>query len=126
MKLRIAVAALVVALILLALPVMLAPALAASPEPVGCISAIWEDEDGTIHGPFVSCTVRCAGDANGDKVVNILDLSLQSAHYLQTVPPWTLGDVNGDGVVDILDLTITGDNYGHICAPVVIPGLAFD
>lgn len=68
----------------------------------------------------------CAGDANGDRVVNILDLSLISAHYLQAVAPGTTGDLNGDGVVNALDLVIVGQNYGHICTVTIVPGLAVD
>lgn len=68
----------------------------------------------------------CVGDVNGDRVVNILDLSMQAGYYLQTVEPGTKGDVNYDGVVNMADVDLTRDNYGHICTTVVIPGLAVD
>lgn len=57
----------------------------------------------------------CVGDVNGDRVVNILDGSIISANYLQTVPPGTRGDLNADGVVNHDDLDIWSANFGHIC-----------
>lgn len=69
-------------------------------------------------------TLICPGDANGDRIVNVLDLSVQAAYYLQTVEPGTHGDVTGDGVVNILDLVLVSHNYGRIC--VTAPGLAND
>lgn len=66
----------------------------------------------------------CPGDANGDNVVNILDLSVEAAHLWQTVEPGTNGDVTGDGVVTIADITLTGAHYGNIC--LVVPGVSQD
>lgn len=57
----------------------------------------------------------CIGDANGDRVVNILDGSVIAANYLRTVEPGTNGDLDGNGVVNGDDLAIVLANYGHIC-----------
>lgn len=57
----------------------------------------------------------CVGDANGDRVVNILDGSVIASNYLRTVDPGTHGDLNADGVVNHDDLDIWSANFGHIC-----------
>jgi PKD repeat protein len=56
-----------------------------------------------------------AGDLNGDKVVNIDDLTLVTSHFGQTSasPGWDArADANGDGVVNIDDLTEVTSNFG--------------
>jgi len=73
---------------------------------------------------FALLALVCPGDANGDHVVNVLDMSAVSGHYGQVVEPWSPGDANGDGVVNILDLVLASHNYGRIC--VTAPGLASD
>lgn len=73
---------------------------------------------------FALLTLICPGDANGDNQVNILDLSVQAAHYWQTVEPGTNGDVNRDGTVNMLDLVLTASHYQSVCIP--IPQLATD
>lgn len=80
----------------------------------------------TLILTLVLSTIPCAGDVNGDGIVNILDASVIAGNYLQTVPPNTGGDLNGDGVVNLSDLVIVGANYGNICRPIVVPGLAVD
>lgn len=57
----------------------------------------------------------CLGDANGDRVVSILDGSVIASNYLRTVEPGTRGDLNEDGVVNALDADIWAANFGHIC-----------
>jgi hypothetical protein len=55
------------------------------------------------------------GDLNGDKVVNIDDLTLVTSHWGQTSssPTWDArADANGDGVVNIDDLTEVTSNWG--------------
>jgi hypothetical protein len=54
------------------------------------------------------------GDANGDGIVDINDLTIVLANYGKTIGmDWSTGDFNGDGHVDINDLTIVLANYGH-------------
>lgn len=70
--------------------------------------------DGTIK-------VKMPGDIDGDKDVDVLDLSL-IARALGTDPTWPHGtdwdqwnedcDINGDRRVDIFDLSIAAQNYG--------------
>ena len=48
------------------------------------------------------------GDANGDQVVDILDLAMIATLYRTDDP---IGDINGDGLVNIFDLVITASNY---------------
>ena len=60
------------------------------------------------------------GDANGDGVVNILDLSLLSGNWQGTGKTWGQGDFTGDGIVNISDLSDLSGNwgYGEASAPV--------
>jgi hypothetical protein len=51
------------------------------------------------------------GDANGDGVVNINDLSVVLANYDKSGMLWAQGDFNGDGKVDISDLSNILANY---------------
>lgn len=62
-------------------------------------------------------TGACAGDANGDGVVNFLDLNAVLSNWGASGPPGggVLGDVNGDGFVNFLDLNIVLSNYGRTC-----------
>lgn len=69
----------------------------------------------TLILTLVLSAIPCAGDVNGDGIVNILDASVIAGNYLQAVPPNTGGDLNGDGVVNLSDLVIVGANYGNIC-----------
>ncbi|MCB0162994.1 MAG: S8 family serine peptidase [Anaerolineae bacterium] len=48
------------------------------------------------------------GDANGDQVVDILDLAMIATLYRTNDPT---GDINADGLVNIFDLVITASNY---------------
>ena len=55
-----------------------------------------------------------AGDANGDGVVDINDLSVVLTNYdKSTGMNWSTGDFNGDGKVDINDLSVVLTNYNH-------------
>jgi hypothetical protein len=56
------------------------------------------------------------GDANGDGLINILDLTAVGAAF--NLPPvggaGTGADINGDNRVNALDVVMTGSNYGKI------------
>ena len=60
----------------------------------------------------------CAGDVNGDHVVNGADLAILLGNWGQcpAVVPACAGDVNGDHVVNGADLAILLGNWGN-CAP---------
>ena len=57
---------------------------------------------------------KVTGDANGDGVVNILDLTLVASHLGQSIDASQVPnpDVNGDGTVNILDLVLVAKNMG--------------
>ncbi len=57
----------------------------------------------------------CPGDANGDNVVDFLDLNIVLSFFGASVPPGTLGDLNNDGAVDFLDLNILLSYFGTAC-----------
>ena len=79
---------------------------------------------GGIYGMAKAAPQTCPGDANGDNVVNFLDLSLTVSHLYQGTAPYQYGDVNGDQIVTMDDLYLERDNYGRVCLPV--GGLAMD
>ena len=60
---------------------------------------------------FVSITVKLAGDANGDGVVNILDKVMVRNAFGQSGD--NPADVNCDGVVNILDKVIVRNQFGQ-------------
>lgn len=68
----------------------------------------------------------CLGDANGDRVVSILDGSVIASNYLQTVTPGTKGDLNADGVVNQADIDIWVANFGHICTTTYVVSISAD
>ena len=72
----------------------------------------------------VNASAICPGDANGDNVVNILDLSLTVSNLYKGTAPYQYGDVNGDQIVTMDDLYLEAANYGRVCLPV--GGLATD
>ncbi len=57
----------------------------------------------------------CPADANGDRVVNFLDLNIVLNFFGQPVVLGVLGDLNHDGVVNFLDLNIVLAHFGEIC-----------
>jgi len=71
----------------------------------------------------------CVGDINGDRIVNIVDASIVSAHWYPGPPIGPLGfdsvaDLNNDGIVNILDASIVSAHWypgppigplGHAC-----------
>ena len=60
----------------------------------------------TLDGPAPK-----PGDANGDGVVNITDLSILLSHWNKPATT-SQGDCNGDGVVNITDLSILLSHWG--------------
>jgi hypothetical protein len=59
---------------------------------------------------FFSREALARGDATGDGLVDIFDLTFIASRYDST--DYT-ADVNGDGVVDIFDLTLVASRYGQ-------------
>ena len=71
----------------------------------------------TGSGQAASFRVRPPGDANGDGMVNFLDLSLVITQLFESGPPNAqpgapAGDVNYDGVVNFLDLGLVLAGFG--------------
>lgn len=71
-----------------------------------------------IYGIAKAAPQTCPGDANGDNVVNILDLSLTVSNIGKGTAPYAYGDVNGDSIVTQADLDLEAANYGRTCVPV--------
>jgi len=71
-----------------------------------------------IYGIAKAAPETCPGDANGDNVVNILDLSLTVSNLYKGTAPYRYGDVNGDQIVTQADLDLEAANYGRVCTPV--------
>jgi hypothetical protein len=54
------------------------------------------------------------GDANGDRIVNIFDINLVSAHWDEVGPE---GDVNGDFAVNIFDINLISAYWSPTTPP---------
>lgn len=54
---------------------------------------------------------RLIADANGDGIVDVLDLGILATHWQASGVGWAQGDFNGDGVVDVLDLGILASHW---------------
>ena len=52
------------------------------------------------------------GDANGDRIVNDLDLAALAVNWQQSGKVWAQGDFNGDGLVNDLDFAAIAVNWG--------------
>ncbi len=61
-------------------------------------------------------TATLPGDANLDRAVDVLDLSILATNY-GSISGYTQGDYNGDLSVDVLDLSILATNYGSSFSP---------
>lgn len=60
----------------------------------------------------------CPGDANGDAVVDFLDLNIVLSDFGRIGYPGTIaGDVHADGAVDFLDLNMVLSFFGTVCGP---------
>lgn len=86
---------------------------------------VMEDTDGTQDGTLVidrssnaesQDLFRLAGDANGDAVVNEIDLAILQAAYLfaPNSDEWDENaDLNGDGTINVFDAWLLAWNYGN-------------
>ncbi len=63
---------------------------------------------------WVPPSVECAGDTNGDNIVNFTDLNAVLAAFGMT-GAGLAGDVNGDEIVNFTDLNIVLANFGNTC-----------
>jgi len=57
----------------------------------------------------------CAGDTNGDNLVNGADLSVLLGQFGQSVTPGTGADFNADGMVNGADLSVLLGRFGTAC-----------
>jgi len=74
--------------------------------------------DGTPFEGTDTIFVNYAGDANNDGTINMVDLSVVSAHWYPGPPTGILGynanaDFNNDATINILDLAILSANWGQ-------------
>lgn len=69
---------------------------------------------GTVASAAATVSV-CAGDANGDLMVNTADLAVLLAGFGQTVAACSSGDLNSDGVVNAADLAVMLSSFGQAC-----------
>lgn len=72
--------------------------------------------DNTLANGVVMVTIP--GDVNGDRIVDIFDIGVISAHWYPGPPVGPLGydakaDINGDGAVDIFDIGIVSAHFGQ-------------
>jgi hypothetical protein len=65
---------------------------------------------------FVGFTGVCAGDTNGDGIVNFTDINAVLSTFGMSGAPGFMGaDLNSDGVVNFTDLNIILSNFGLSC-----------
>jgi hypothetical protein len=60
----------------------------------------------------VATVTLLAGNVNGDKVIDILDLVAVASQFGSSSPSPACADVNDDGIVDIVDLVLVAKNFG--------------
>ncbi|GMU83776.1 MAG: hypothetical protein AMXMBFR47_36460 [Planctomycetota bacterium] len=64
-----------------------------------------------------SCSPPCFGDVNGDRVVDLSDLTVLLAHFgTPSGASRADGDLDGDGDVDLSDLSLLLGHFGESCA----------
>jgi hypothetical protein len=75
---------------------------------------VTSDASGLSAEETVDITVKLAGDANGDGVVNILDkVEVRNAFGQSGDPGWINADVDCSGVVNILDKVMIRNQFGQ-------------
>jgi hypothetical protein len=67
--------------------------------------------DGTGGDNYVYDFFFLNGDANRDRIVDIVDLGIIGTNWQLPGKTWAQGDFNGDSLVDIVDLGIIGTNW---------------
>lgn len=68
--------------------------------------------------PVPSAPVRTCPDFDGDSDIDVLDVAIEAAHWLETAasPGWNNRyDRDGDGDVDIIDILLTTSAFGDSC-----------
>lgn len=73
----------------------------------------WINLNDATH--FVGINPACAGNANGDNIVNVDDLNIVLSQWATSVTPCTGGDINGTGFVDVDDLNEVLSNWNNAC-----------
>ncbi len=70
--------------------------------------------DGQAGGDYEAhFSILVRGDANGDGVVDVRDLTVFANNFGLPDRGWWHADFNGDGEVDVVDLTILANNFGR-------------
>jgi hypothetical protein len=87
---------------------------AVSPEGSAVTGLLRNSRTGEIQSFVIYLNNECAGDTNGDGVVNFTDLNTVLAAFGQS-GDGLAGDVNGDGVVNFTDLNEVLANFGADC-----------
>ena len=72
------------------------------------------NSDGVDTGAQLFEILLCAGDTNGDRLVNFADLNTVLSEFGMT-GIGLAGDLNSDGVVNFADLNIVLSNFGNSC-----------
>jgi len=68
-------------------------------------------------GQEIRVTPHCPGDANGDNVVNAVDLSILASEWGRNCGQQPCrADFNQDGIVNAVDLSILAANWGRRCS----------
>ena len=86
-----------------------------------------KDQSGGIFAPYLFVTLTPGGsdpdpgDANGDGIVDLLDLDILGTNFGASPATFAQGDFNGDDVVDLLDLDILGTNFGNVSTSNAVP-----
>jgi subtilisin family serine protease len=71
----------------------------------------WWCEDGPLEP-----APECAGDVNGDGVVNAADFTALAASFgMTTGATRAMGDVTGDGAVNAADFAVVAGSFGRVC-----------
>lgn len=70
---------------------------------------------GTISGSITVPLPPCVADLNGDRAVNVQDLTIFLGRFGQSGTPGAPGDINSDGVVNTADLVSFLSAFGVPC-----------